>query len=242
VLWRFRFLVLGGFVLGILLAALSLAKVTFAHGRPALAYREPTVWAAQETLLITQRGFPEGRVSVDPGNLSGLSVFYSRLANSDAVQSQIPLIEKDKPLPSVTAAPAISYVAGNASLLPMLTITGEATTWSGTIQLTRVASNTFRTYIEQRQAAAAIPRSQRVIISVLNAPSGATVVQSHKKTIPLMVFVAVLAATVGLALILENVRPLPRSPAVEPAPLQHLAGHRPQHPPLAGADRADAGR
>ena len=234
-----------------MLATLSVAKVSFVHGRPNIAYRQPQVWAAQETLLVTEQGFPEGRTIfpsiqttagststfADPGRLSGLAVFYASLANSDAVRNRIPR-KKDELPELVRAAPVVSNI-GNATPLPMLTISGAATAPQDAIELTRAASGAFRSYIAQRQVDAGIPESQRIIVSVLNEPDKVMVIRPHKKTIPLMVFVAVLAATVGLALILENVRPRVR--AVEPVPERDLAEHRPQQHPIAGVGRADAG-
>ncbi len=243
-LWRFKFLVIGGFVLATLLATVSMANVTFAHGKPVFTYRQSLVWAAQETLLITQPGFLEGRVTLpptaDPGRLTSLSLFYAQLANSDAVQSQIPLIRKNKPLPFVTITPVTSYVGGNASLLPILNVAGNARTSKGAIRVTRAASEAFRAYLAQRQVKASIPDGQRVVISVLNLPTKAIVVEPRKKTIPLMVFVAVLAATVVLAVILENVRP--RALAVRPAPMENLAGQRKVRSPSADVRRSSARR
>ena len=241
VIWRFKLLVLGGFVLATLLAVLSMTKVS------------PAVWGAQETLLISQRGFAEGRAVLpqvqtpsgaasgyaDPGRLASLSDYYSRLANGDEVRRHIRK-EGQAPL-AFFAAPVISNVTGNATLLPMLTITGEATTPGRALENTRTASAGFRGYVEQRQVEAGIPDQQRTVISVLNRAAKATVIQPRKKTIPIMVFLAVMAATLGLALILENMRP--RLQVVEPTLMSNLADHRASHPqPTASAGRSDARR
>jgi hypothetical protein len=219
-----------------------------------MARLSPPVWGAQETLLITQQGFAEGR-SVFPqvqtsngaapeyadlGRLSSLSDYYSRLANGDAVLRRIPRKRGEAP-PVFVAAPLISYATGNATPLPMLTISGEATTPGGALGSTRTASAAFRGYVAQRQIKAGIPEDQRIVISVLNRAAKATVIQPRKKTIPLMVFLAVIAATLGLALILENMRP--RLQVVEPTLTSNLADHRASHPqPATGAGRSDARR
>lgn len=255
VLWRFKFLVLGGFILAVLLATLAVAKVSLTDGKPVFAYREPQVWAAYETLLITQQGFPEGNAILaptqtptgsalayaDPGRFAYLADLYARLANSDAVQRRI-LPDGIEPPTVVTAAPVVSNI-GNQGLLPMLIITGRSTMPQRAIGLTRAASAAFQSYLAERQAKAGIPDDQRVVISVLNLPKKAIVATPHKKTTPLMVFLAVLAAAVGLALILENLRP--RSRTAKPASgqdaarqLRDLGEHR-QAPPIAGVGNAD---
>jgi hypothetical protein len=231
-------------LLATLLAALSVVRVSLNEGRPEFRYRQHLVWSAQETLLISQAGFLEGRTTVppdaDPSRLAGLSAYYAQLANSDAIQSRIPLISKDMPLPLVVAAPVTSYVGSSATLLPMLTFTGEASTASQAIEVTRTASNAFRSYLAQQQTKAAIPKHERVVISVLNMPVQAKVAEPRKKTIPLMVFLAVMAATVGLALILENVRP--RAAAVRPAQIQKRPGQRQTRSSIVGVRRSGARR
>jgi hypothetical protein len=256
VFWRFKFLVLAGFVLACVLATLSVAKVSLAHGRPVFAHRQAQLWVAQETLLLTQQGFPEGRTIFPKGpsrravglnylsaRLASLAVFYAQLANSDTVRSRIPAkripVRKDELNKLVIAAPVVSNI-GNPTPLPMLTFTGEATTRLDAIKLTRVVSGAFRSYVAQQQIDAGVPDNERVFLSVLSVPGSNVVAQPRKKIIPLMVFMAVVVATLGLALILDNI--MLRARVVELAPEQDLAAeHRPRHSPIAGVGRADAG-
>ena len=55
VLWRFRAVVAGGLVLGIVLAVLA------AYQLPSLTPRGSETWTSESSLLVTQAGFPEGR-------------------------------------------------------------------------------------------------------------------------------------------------------------------------------------
>ena len=67
------------------LAFASMVKPT-ASG---ISWRTPPVYDATTTLLVTQPGFPEGRVgdpSTDPRHSWQLALFYSRLAGSDFIE------------------------------------------------------------------------------------------------------------------------------------------------------------
>src|SRR3954452_7010113 len=63
VLWRFRIVTAVGVVLGILLAVLASYRVTF-DGGLTLTPRGVETWSATSNLLVTQPGYPEGRVTL----------------------------------------------------------------------------------------------------------------------------------------------------------------------------------
>ena len=129
----------------------------------------------------------------------------------------------------------VSYALGNTYALPsQLTVTGVATAPTEAIRLARLGSDTFRTYLEREQRDAGIPPEQRVLVTVLNRanPTTVSVLQPRKKTIAIMVFMAIMAATFGVALILENVRPRPS--VVEHLPTRDLADHRASQAQAAG--------
>jgi hypothetical protein len=139
----------------------------------------------------------------------------------------------------VVAAPVINTASGSAIPTPNLTITGEGPSSGLAISRARAESAAFRSYVEQQQTAAGIPDNQRIFLTVLNRAAKATVVQPRKKTVAMMVFVAILALTIGLALLLENLRP--RLRLVEDASTVSMDEHRPLQPqPMAGAGHADA--
>lgn len=219
VLWRFKFLVLVGIIAAGALAVLSYARVSFAGGRPTLTYRHAVTYGSAETLLVTQQGFPEGRSTfpftvtkygpissfADPTRFSSLADFYAYLANSDAVGA-LAARKVGHDAGVFTASPVISHV-GNDVAEPLLQIQGLATSPSAAVLYARAGSASFREYLAAQQAKAGVPRSQRVLVTVLNGAAGAAVVVPRKKTLPIVVFTAVLAATLALALILENLRP-----------------------------------
>jgi capsular polysaccharide biosynthesis protein len=228
--------------------------VSFAHGKPSFSYRGSEIWAGQETLLITERGFPEGRTVfpvlgsgstgtpqyADPSRLADLADFYARLANSDVVLERIPGTHVQIRRPLVTAAPVVS--AANQAPLPLLSFTGEAQTPNGALRLTHAAVNAFRSYMADKQNGANIPTDQRVVLSVVDDAAKAVVVQPRKKTTPLLVFVAIVAATLVFTLILEHMRPRIRvvEEAVRPRELGAQRAAQPQS--AVGVGRADANR
>jgi hypothetical protein len=209
VLWRFRWLVATGLILAILLSVLSVAKVS-SHG---LSYRKHEVWQSSSTVLLTQHGFIWGRAVVPPteagstsgpGWLSGLTELYAQFANSDQVKVLMLRDGASKDW-TLTATPVIP--SGSSSALPVIALTGLAYSPSGAVKATLAGRTAFLQYVQSQQALASIPNNQRVDLQVLQNVTPPVVVQPRKKTLPIVIFLAVLSATIGLAFILENARP-----------------------------------
>jgi hypothetical protein len=225
VIWRFRFLVLGGLVLALALGFLAAARVSFAHGKPKVSYRQQQTFDSSATLLVTQTGFPEGytvfpyqAVTVpgdtqptyvsrfaDPTRFQDLALYYSSLANSDAVQHL--LHSQGRLGGTMIATPVQTGPASRPSPLPMLSITGVAHSGARAIAIANRGAGAFMQYLATQQAAARVPAKDRVVVSVLNTANSSTLVTKRKKTIPIVVFITVMIATLGLAFILENLRP-----------------------------------
>jgi hypothetical protein len=222
VLWRFRWLVASGLVLAVLLAVLSVAKVTSSG----LSYRKPEVWQSSSTVLLTQKGFPWGRSSLPasepgasefggPGWLAGLTGLYAQFANSDQVRVLM-LRKGASPLWKLSAAPVVPN--GSSSALPVVQLVGMAFSPRGAIQATLVGRSAFLQYVKSQQALAAIPNGDRVDLQVLQNATPPVVVVPRKKTLAIVIFLAVMSATVALALILENARPRVTAVTTLPAP------------------------
>jgi hypothetical protein len=186
VLRRYWFLVLGGLILATALAILSTAKIT-QHG---LKYRKPVIWQSQTTVLLTQqKGFPEGRALFPPakpgkpypfadqGRLASLTDLYSQMAQSDA-----------------------------GAILPVINLFGQADTPGGAVATTRIGSKAFVSYLTQQQNGADIPDASRVEVQTLAAPTPPIVLVPRKKTLPAVVFIAVLFTAIALAFVLDNAR------------------------------------
>jgi hypothetical protein len=223
VIWRFRFLVLVGTVLAIALAFLSMAKVSFVGGSPKVSYRDHATYTSSSVLLVTQNGFPEGRtvfpsttVTVngqqipassfaDPGRLTDLALFYSTLAQSDAVQRL--MYSQGHVNGSMSATPVSVGNGSRATPLPLLKITGTATSPSEAELTAAAGTKAFVSYLAKQQSDAGILPKDRVVVQEVNQPGNAAILTARKKTIPVVVLLTVMIATLGLAFILENLRP-----------------------------------
>jgi hypothetical protein len=237
VLWRFRYLAAVGIVVACALAFLAVAKVSYSGGSVHVQYRKAQVFQSSATLLVTQSGFPWGRAIypyssagaatlvspfADPGRLSGLAVIYARFAGSDDVRR---LMLKEGPMPgAVTANVFTSGDASNAPALPLIAVTGIASTPRNAVVAATRATSALIKYIDQQQQQAKITPTQRVELQVLSAPNGAILVVPRRKTLPIAIFILVLTMFTGLIFALENIRPKVR--LVEPAAARDSAKAR----------------
>jgi hypothetical protein len=223
VLWRFRYLVLGGLVLAILLSFFSYFRIDLGHMK--LGYRSKETWESTETILLTQRVSPifstnpsRGGPNADPNWLLSLPSLYSELANSNLI-SQPMQPELDSLQGSYSASQDFTSSSSGGGALPFLTFYALAPSQAGAVKIARDVSNSFLSYVAQNQASQRIPSSQRVLLQVVTPAtySQAQVAVGRKKTVPIIIFLAVMIATIGLAYILENLRPRWRTGSVHSA-------------------------
>jgi hypothetical protein len=238
VLWRFRLLVLPGLVAAIALAVLAYGKVDPAHGFK-ITPRATPVFHDDALLLITQKGFPwgESQQPYVPGDqakglppvpvgdfsrMSGIAMIYSELADSDAVKALTPL--KPAKTEKLVTSPYAPASAPPGTVLPMVALSADAASPTRAAALLNSRIGSFTSYIERQQAKAALNDRKRVVVQVLRAgdPSTAVVISGKKKTLPVVVFLAVMIAVVGLAFMLENMRPRVRQVERTDAPATRL--------------------
>ena len=62
-------------------------------------------------------------------------------------------------------------------------------------------------YVLSQQKGSDIPSTARVHLSVLTDATPARLFAGRKKTLPIVIFVTIMVATIGLAFVLENLRP-----------------------------------
>jgi hypothetical protein len=243
VLWRFRALVLMGFVFAAGLAVVSFYRVSFDGGRPEFRYRATEEWASYARVLVTQPGIEWGAAVVDlkrgrvaegdverlglqqavETRLANLAVFYSRLidskderlVDSDALRR---IILREGPISgSIEAAPVSAFEGGEA-VLPIISIAGVADSPSTSQALTQRTASALGEYIEDQQRRGGVEASERIGLEVVQAAGGTRLLAGRSKTLPIVVFLTVMVAVMGLAFILENLRPRVRSvPASESA-------------------------
>jgi hypothetical protein len=236
VLWRFRALVFIGFMLAVGLAVVSFYRVSFDGGKPEFRYREKEEWASYARLLVTQPGFDWGHSVVDldrerlsegdvarldlqqavETRLSNLAIFYSRLidskderlVDSDALRR---IILRGGPLRGEIEAAPLPAVEGGESVLPIISIAGISDTASMSLALTQRTDSALREYIAAEQRARNVPPSERIQLEPLQSAGGTRLLAGRSKTLPIVVFLTVMVAVIGLAFILENLRPRVRS-------------------------------
>ncbi len=230
VLWRFKLLVVFGLILAMALAILSLVRVD----RDGLTYRQTELWSSSTRLLVTQQGFPSGRLLAqdpsldpaaeaarlgiplaDPNRLNNLTILYAELATSDPVLRQMRL---DGPIRGkIIATPVV--VQDGRYTLPLIDVIAISTSPLAAVNLSLRSAKAFQTYLTKQQQANKVPNGDRVVVEQVMRPRAAEIFQPRSKTMPVVIFLAVMFATVGLAFLLENLRP--RARPGEPAELAH---------------------
>jgi uncharacterized membrane protein affecting hemolysin expression len=221
VLWRFKLLFLVGLMLAIALATLSLVRVS----SDGLTYRQTELYTSATRVLITQKGFPTGRLLAqdpsldpaqeaarlgiplaDPNRLNNLTILYAELATSDPVLRQM---RRDGPiLGKIIATPVV--VQDGRYTLPLIDIVAIASTPLQAIKLSLRSTTAFQTYLTQQQRVNKVPDTDRVLVETVERPRGAKIFQARSKTMPVVIFLAVMFGIVGLAFLLENLRPRAR--------------------------------
>jgi hypothetical protein len=221
VLWRFRIIVAAGFAVAIILAILSIVRVS-PHG---VSYRQSQLWSTTMRLLVTQRGFPEGRLYAqdpsgapatssadqapvaDPGRFNTLAILYAELATSDPVRR---LMLRNGPIAGKTAAAALRDEASGV-LLPLIDLTAISTSPGAAVRLAARNAAALDRYVSGQQQANHVPTSDRVVVRTIVKPKQPDVFQPRSKTMAIVVLLAVMLATTGLAFVLENLRPRVRT-------------------------------
>jgi capsular polysaccharide biosynthesis protein len=69
------------------------------------------------------------------------------------------------------------------------------------------AADAFVAYLTEQQVAAEIPEEKRVEVMITSRATPAEVFEGRSLARPIVVFIAVLAGFVGLAFLLDNLRP-----------------------------------
>jgi hypothetical protein len=214
VLWRFRKVTAIGLALAVFLAVLAGYKPS-AGG---LEKRGNPTYSSSSRLLVTQAGFPEGRVVLpapplgekqqpdsqgfaDPARFMELADLYTKLILSDEVRRRIP----EHPTAAQVDASPIASVSGSP-ILPII----ELNTKSGSSAAARALNvhtvTALREILRLRQTSNDIPVGERVQIAVLNAPSPGVITSSASHTASILALLLTLIGTVALTHILEAIR------------------------------------
>jgi hypothetical protein len=215
VIARFKYLVLAGVLLACVLTFFSIYRVS-AHG---ISHRQAQTYMSEERLFLnTPGGVPyrstTARIDpktgqtvypanlVPPSSLGSTSVLYSQIINSDIVQRIVGHV----PGTYTAYTPTIGNTQTN---LPFVAIDGFAESAHDAVYIANRVSNSFIRYVNENQRINKVPQQQRVILQVSTRATSASVKSGRHYTLPIIIFLVTLIATLGLAFILENLRPRP---------------------------------
>jgi hypothetical protein len=230
VLWRFKWLVIGGMILGVVLAVLSFVRVDV-NGHPAISYRKHETWAATSRVLVAQPGFRLGNSLTGPATpadttdaatqaaaearLPSLATLYATFVTGDAVNQ---ILKRSCPIKGKITAASIPGGPSNSQVLPIVSITATGTSPTAAASLSNRAAAALATWVDSQQAANGVPRNSRILLRGLNRagedPNTLELIGPRSKTLPVVVFLAVAFAAIGLAFLLENLRPRRRAPSL----------------------------
>jgi len=232
-----------GVAIGALLALTSFARVGFSDGRPTLTARSDETWLSASTLFVTQDGFPWGRTIFDetvkidgvgdeptliprfgdPGRYSGLATLYVELAKGDEVQQAF----RAKAPPGATYQPEVVKSSDGGSVLPMIYMKGFGPTAALAESAANLAADEFRRYLASEQVQARISEDRRVSVVVTSRAIPAEIVEPRSLVRPIFLFLLAVMATIGLAFMLENLRPGSRRSGPDVAVVRAEAESRP---------------
>jgi hypothetical protein len=227
VLWRFRKVTVAGVLLAIVLAILASYKPTLDGG---LAARGASTYSSESSLLVTQEGFPEGRVVLpitpapgldteepkvdadrlefaDPNRFMALADLYTKLIVSDEVRRRIP----ERPAPKQITASPLPAVSG-APILPIIQLTTTAGSPDAARALNEHTADALRDLLQERQSKNGISPAQSVEISTLNAPSAGVLAAGPSHTASILALLLCLIGTVAVTHLLAALRPEPEVP------------------------------
>jgi hypothetical protein len=216
VLWRFRFLTVFGILAAVALALLSYARVDFDGGVPTIQ-GPAKVWQSDSTLFVTERGAPWGRSILDaegeadaqtpafsdPSRFIGLAALYARLTDSDAVRR---ILLRDGPIRGTYSAVPVKSSDGS-TLLPMIAVLGYGNTPAVAEHVADRVAVALQVYLREHQQQNSIPAAKRVELPFLNHARKATVADEPSPAKPAFIFFLIAGLTVGIAFVLENLRP-----------------------------------
>jgi hypothetical protein len=226
VLWRFRAITAAGLLLGIFLAVFASYSITTSG----LAPRGASTYTSQSQLLVTQAGFPEGRVVLptappygttnteqpkvdpdrlefaDPNRFMALADLYTKLIVSDEVLRRIP----ERPSAGQIVASPLPGVSG-APILPIIQLDTIAASPAAAQRLNTNAAEALRGLLDERQRKNDISPAQSIQISTLVAPSAGALTSGPTHTASILALLLCIVGTIALTHLLENLRRRPSS-------------------------------
>jgi capsular polysaccharide biosynthesis protein len=105
----------------------------------------------------------------------------------------------------------------------MIDITAISTSPSRAVTLAQRSASALTSYVRDQQQASRVPVDDRAVIQPVIHPGQVQLFRPRSKTMPIVVFAAVMFVTVGLVFILENLRPRRQPPMAAQTSLEDTA-------------------
>jgi len=115
---------------------------------------------------------------------------------------------------TVTAKAIYSFVTPSRfkpSSFPVIQVTAAASGPKAAKKLAQETTSAFTSWLVANQKASHVPPSERILVQELQAPTHATATGRAKKSLPLAIGAFVLAAFLGLAILLDRLIPRERT-------------------------------
>lgn len=122
---------------------------------------------------------------------------------------------------TVTAKAIYSFVTPSRfkpSSFPVIQVQATAAGPKAAKKLAQETTAAFSNWLVANQNASNVPRSERILVQELQAPAHATESGATKKSLPLAIGAFVLIAFLGLAILLDRLKPLDAASAARQAP------------------------
>lgn len=224
VLWRFRAVTIGGLALGLVLAFLAAFQMNL-DGGVSLERRGTETWTSSSRILVTQRGFPWGRVTLpaaidpnqavapaspptqdrqqyaDPTRFVNLAMLYSVISYSDQVRTRLP---GNMAAGQIEALPLDA--TGGGDILPIITLNTTSDTAQHALELNQATFEGLKDLLLEEQVKADIPVRDRVVLEPVNKASAPLLVSGRSPTASALALILALALTLSLAHLLEALR------------------------------------
>jgi hypothetical protein len=239
---RFRYLALAGVLLAVAATVFSAARLDTRdwrlHFRQQLQYQSTAVLLVDGNrpswLYAVPPGTPGASATTtattatttgmiaDPARLGGLTSLYGYFVQSDAVHR----LTGNEPVNSVSAVTITADVGnGRRDPLPLLAVMATGGSPHAATDLDRRVTAAFQRYVRERQTEAHVSDQDRVTLRVVNAPSPGTRLAPRSYTRAIVAGLLTIIATIGLMLVIENLRPSTGpSPAGSDAPTPPAGG------------------
>ncbi len=230
---RFWWLLVLGVGIATIAAVMSVYRIDFFSIPPSFERKAETTYTAYSRLLVTNDQAPYLRTRVD-NEVTGPDGSVSVYSNSPDISTLITaanlypiLIASDEvlklrsemagPLPGSITSRAIYEVSSPSrfelSQVPVVEVYGHADTGANAVEITKATVAAFLVYVNDLQDDAALSRRDRILIQELQAPDGAVASGGTSLSLPLMLFLLIVAAFVALAILLDRLFPAGLLPA-----------------------------